>query len=90
MGRYYKDGKPGLVMRRRRAEVGWRADFVQAHAWMSLAVSAAAKEGRRVPNYQLDLSRLEGEMTPEQIAEAERLVEEWKPDPASCEALAEG
>jgi len=24
-------------------------------------------------------------MTPDQIAEAERLVKEWKPDPASCE-----
>ncbi len=24
-------------------------------------------------------------MTPDQIAEAERIVAEWKPDPASCE-----
>ncbi len=25
------------------------------------------------------------QMTPTEIAEAERLVREWKPDPASCE-----
>ncbi len=26
------------------------------------------------------------QMTPTEIAEAERFVREWKPDPASCEA----
>ena len=29
-------------------------------------------------------------MTLVEIGEAERLVREWQPDPASCEALAEG
>ncbi len=27
-------------------------------------------------------------MTPDQIAEAERLVAEWEPNPAQCEAIA--
>ena len=33
---------------------------------------------------------LSANMTPAELAEAERLVREWKPDPASCEAMAGG
>jgi hypothetical protein len=32
--------------------------------------------------------RVASNMAPEQIAEAERLVEEWVPAPASCDAEA--
>lgn len=51
--------------------------LVKAYLWYSLAIGfeAAARWKERVA----------AAMTPEQIAEAERLVEGWQPDAASCE-----
>ncbi len=51
-------------------------DYVQAHMWFNLAAAdgqASAIEGRDV---------IAKKMTPEQIAEAQRLAREWKPKPS--------
>ena len=52
---------------------GVAQDHVQAHMWWSLAAS----QGERGATINRD--RVEGDMTPEQIAEAEKLAREWKP-----------
>ncbi len=46
-------------------------DIVQAHMWLSLSASHVARFAR-------DLL-VAGRMTPEQIAEAQKLAREWKP-----------
>lgn len=49
-------------------------DYVQAYKWLSLSAAqagAAANAGAR--------DKLAAEMTPEQIAEGEKLAREWKP-----------
>ncbi len=53
--------------------------------WMSLA--AAGASGDLKEDSLSGLNRVAGEMTPEQILEAERLANEWKPrtDPASTD-----
>ncbi len=60
----------------------WDRSPSETYRWYSLADAnghefAAKMKGRVASN-----------MTPEQIAEAERLVEEWVPAPASCDAEA--
>ena len=52
----------------------------QAYLWYSLASEAGHAHG--------NWTRLTQEMTPAQIAEAERLVAEWEPNPAECEEFA--
>jgi hypothetical protein len=59
----------------------------QAYMWFTLAASQGIisqgiiwGESRRI--------EIAKKMTAEQIAEAERLIEAWEPDPASCETLA--
>jgi TPR repeat protein len=55
-------------------------DYLQAHKWYSLALSS-------LPSWQAGLraeiiksrDSVEANMTPEQIAEAQRLAREWKP-----------
>jgi len=55
---------------------------LEAYKWYTLA----AKNGNeRATELRQDIS---DQMTPDQIAEAERLVAEWKPNPAECEAIA--
>lgn len=59
-----------------------RSDDRVAFMWYSLAVSngeTLAAATRR---------KLTAHMTPSEIAEAERLAAEWKPDPTSCEVKA--
>jgi TPR repeat protein len=62
-------------------ESGWGVpkDYVQAHKWFNLAAArySAATEvrGMAVKNR----NRVAAKMTPEQIAEAQRLAREWKP-----------
>ena len=51
----------------------------QAHIWYGLAASNGDPAAAEL---QESLART---MTPDQRAQAERLVREWKPDPASCE-----
>ncbi len=48
-------------------------DYVQAHMWYNLAAARGLKLGRK----NRDL--LAKQMTPEQIAEAQRMAREWKP-----------
>jgi hypothetical protein len=61
----------------------WSAprDLVKAYLWCALA------EANEAPCGSLVRTGMADEMTPEQIAEAERLVKEWQPNPAECEAL---
>ena len=54
-------------------------DSVQSYLWYTLAGS---KREHRV------FRNLIAEMTPDQITEAERLLAEWEPNPAECEAIA--
>ena len=48
-------------------------DYVLAHMWFDLAASSGNETGRNNRNL------LAKQMTPEQIAEAQRLAREWKP-----------
>jgi len=48
-------------------------DYVEAHKWFSLA---AVQGVRMATEFQKDITR---QMTPAQIAEAQRLAREWKP-----------
>ncbi len=57
---------------------GVTQDYVQAHKWYNLAATG------HPPGWDRDSAvkrreRVEGEMTPDQVAEAQRLAREWKP-----------
>jgi TPR repeat protein len=52
---------------------GLARDNVQAHIWFSLAASRGNANGKDA------VPRLEKLMSPEQVAEATRLREQWKP-----------
>jgi TPR repeat protein len=57
-------------------------DYVQAHMWLNLSVSrlpASEKKIRDEAVHNRDL--VAAKMTPEQIAEAQKLAREWKPKP---------
>jgi uncharacterized protein len=54
---------------------GVRLDFIMAHMWLNLA--AAKQESEFVAT--MERNGLAKEMTPAQIAEAQRLAREWKP-----------
>ncbi len=60
----------------------YERDHAGAYMWYSLAMAQgndwAAENRARVAN----------KMTPEQVAQSERLVEKWTPDPKACEGLA--
>jgi TPR repeat protein len=51
-------------------------DFVFAHMWFNLAASHGVKDAAQERDDTADL------MTPDQIAEAQRMAREWKPTPA--------
>src|SRR5262249_27764317 len=62
---------------------GVKQDYVQAYLWVSLAASrspASTKEDREQAASHRDL--VASKMTAAQIAEAEKLVQAWKPKPA--------
>ena len=62
-------------------------DYVAAHKWFNLAAAGKTKlAAERAAEGRDWLAR---KMTPAQIAEAERLVAEWDPNPAECEVYAE-
>ena len=48
-------------------------DFVQAHIWYNLAAANGGKRGALLRD------NLATQMTPSQIAEAQKLAREWKP-----------
>ena len=53
-------------------------DYIQAHVWFYLAVANSTDEElRNLATQARDV--VAGKMTPEQIAEAQRLVREWLP-----------
>ena len=52
---------------------------VQAYKWATFAVSNGDESVKTL------MDELPNKMTPEQAAEAKRMVKNWKPDPASCE-----
>jgi TPR repeat protein len=57
-------------------------NYVQAHKWLNLAASgfpASDQEGREKAIQLRD--SLAAKMTPAQVAEAQRLAQEWKPKP---------
>ena len=53
-------------------------DFVQAHMWFNLA-AARYSQGERRDNSASNRDLLAKQMTPDQVAEAQRLAREWKP-----------
>ncbi|MDR4470195.1 MAG: tetratricopeptide repeat-containing serine protease family protein [Nitrospira sp.] len=57
---------------------GTPQDYVQAHKWYNLAASASTdQEHRKLSVKNRDL--IERQMSPSQVAEAQRLAREWKP-----------
>ena len=55
-------------------------DYVLAHMWLSLAASRYPASTRKTLNDAVNFQELvDSKMTPEQIAEAQRLAREWKP-----------
>ncbi len=54
-------------------------DLIQAYKWFSLAAIAGDKSAKWSRDH------LSPQMDPAQLAEAERLVAEWEPNPAECE-----
>ena len=53
-------------------------DLIQAYKWFSLAAIAGDKSAKWSRDH------LSSQMDPIQVAEAERLVAEWEPNPAKC------
>ncbi len=53
--------------------LGVTRDYVQAHMWFNLAAARGEKDSGKVRD------TLAEEMTPAQIAEAQRMAREWKP-----------
>ena len=58
--------------------LGVTQDYVQAHTWYNIAAARGLKIGRK----SRDL--LAKTMSPEQIAEAQKLAREWKPKKRSA------
>lgn len=57
-------------------------DDVQAYKWLTLAIERyTAKNQDRLDQAVKDLATLANRMSPAQIANAERLVRQWKPTP---------
>ena len=52
-------------------------DYIQAHMWCNLAASRQTGDERETTDKRRDA--IAEKMTPEQIAEAQRLAREWKP-----------
>jgi TPR repeat protein len=52
-------------------------DYVMAHMWLNLATSTAAGDDQK--RYARERDTVATKMTPEQIAEAQRLAREWRP-----------
>jgi uncharacterized protein len=70
LGMRYKQGK------------GTPQNYVLAHMWFNLAASQLSdsdKEHRDLAVRNREL--LQRKMTPEQVAEAQKLAREWKPEP---------
>ena len=66
---------------------GVRQDYVQAHLWYNLAASSQ-KELEKRDRAARNRDRIAAKMTPQQVAEAQRLAREWKPQNRRCNAAA--
>ena len=66
-----------LLGRMYTAGQGTLQDFVRAHMWFNLAASAGAPEAAAARE------AIAQRMTPDQIAEAQRLAAAWRPQPAA-------
>jgi TPR repeat protein len=62
---------------------GVAKDFVQAYKWLNLG---AAQGGALALDIKVTLAKAQSNMTPEQIAEAQRLAFEFKPQTVSAES----
>ena len=71
-GYAYAQYQVGLLYRDGR---GVRGDVVEAYKWLTLASAAADP----LPGAEAERNLLAAKMTPAQIAEAQRLVDAWKP-----------
>jgi len=58
-------------------------DYVQAYMWINLAASASTGDDQR--EYLSERDAVAAKMTPQKVAEAQRLAREWKPKNASSE-----
>jgi TPR repeat protein len=57
-------------------------DYVQAHMWLNLAASRYPASGKVARDDAVKVrDQIASKMTPEQIAEAQKLAREWKPKP---------
>ena len=68
-----------------RDGLGVRQDYIQAHLWFNLAAArfpAAEKEKREAATKHRDT--VGAKMTPEQVAEAQKLAQRWQPKPESA------
>ena len=66
-----------------RDGVGVQQDYVQAHLWFNLAAGRFATEEKRDAAAK-DRDNVAAKMTAEQIAEAQRLAQVWKPKSSSA------
>jgi TPR repeat protein len=58
-------------------------DLVEAYKWYGLAIGNGNERATELRH------SISGQMTPDQIAEAEHLITEWEPNPAECEVKAD-
>ncbi len=68
----------GVLIYYNRGETPQGHVLVQAYKWFKLA---------KVNDGEGSLTYLSTKMAPDQLAEAERLVAEWEPNPAECEII---
>jgi hypothetical protein len=61
---------------------GVTKDYVEAYKWLDLA---AAKGGELADDARMNLAMAERSLTPEQVAEGQRLASEFKPDKAPAQ-----
>jgi uncharacterized protein len=63
-----------------RGGQGVPQDYVEAHKWFNLAASRySVSEAKRRESAALNRDLVANRMTPQQIAEAQKLAREWKP-----------
>jgi len=69
--------------------LGVEKDYVQVDIWYLIAAASPTSDTETIKRTTQYSDDLEKRMTPEQIAEARKRAQEWKPTPsgASAEAL---
>jgi len=66
-------------------------DFVQAHKWFNLAsAQLSGSETKRRETIDEFRNNVEAKMSQAQIAEAQRLAQEWRPQGEGCNSLRQG